>query len=129
MAHATALKHIFMEQMRTAEVHAWTAIAQLAQKRSMATAVLALADPPLMSEACAKSVELESFPPREATTAQVALKDKFQKHQVVPHANPVHLELTKPTGNSAMHAYEAKFPQKAVLLAVHVMQGVSPRRP
>ncbi|CAL1129342.1 unnamed protein product [Cladocopium goreaui] len=30
-------------------------------------------------------------------------------------------------GNSAMHAYEAKFPQKAVLLAVHVMQGVSPR--
>ena len=96
-----------------AEVRVWKAIAQLAQKRWMVTAVFALADPPLMLEACAKNV----------------LREDFRRLQVVPLAMLVQLEPTKVIGNSATHVHQAKFPEKAVLLAAHVMQGISPRRP
>ena len=107
------MKLISMGRISMAEVRVWKAIAQLAQKRWMVTAVFALADPPLMLEACAKNVPQE----------------EFRRLQVVPLANLVQLEPTKVVGNSATHVHQAKFPEKAVLLAAHVMQGISPRRP
>ena len=127
MAHATALKPIFMEQMRTAEVHAWTAIAQLAQKRLMEPAILVLADPFPLPEAFAKNVELESFPAGEAPTVQVVLQEEFQRRQVVQLVNPVGPEPTKVTINSATHAREVKFQSQAVQPAARVMRGVSPK--
>ncbi|CAL1167703.1 unnamed protein product [Cladocopium goreaui] len=127
MAHATALKHIFMEQMRTAEVHAWTAIAQLAQRRLMETAVLVLADPFPLPEAFAKNVELESFPAGEAPTVQVVLQEKFQGHGAVQLVNSVQPEPTKVRINSATYAREVKFQSQAVQPAAHVMRGVSPK--
>ena len=89
-----------------AEVRVWTAIAQLAQKRWMVTAVFALADPPLMLEACAKNV----------------LRGEFRRLQVVPLANLVQLEPTKVVGNSATHVHQAKFPEKAVLVELSLLQ-------
>ena len=127
MAHATALKHIFMEQMRTAGVHAWTAIAQLAQKRLMETALLVLADPFPLAEAFAKNVELESFPAGEAPTVQVVLQEEFQGHGAVQLVNSVQPEPTKVRINSATHAREVKFQSQAVQPAAHVMRGVSPK--
>jgi hypothetical protein len=124
MAHATALKPIFMGQIRTAEVHAWMAIAQLAQKRLMETAILVLAGLFQLPEAFAKNVELESFPAGEAPTVQVVLQEEFQRRQVVQLVNHVGPEPTKVRINSAKHAREALFPEKAARLAVHVRLDV-----
>ena len=127
MAHVTALKPIFMGQIRTAEVHAWTAIAQLAQKRLMESALLVLVDLFLLPEAFANHVELGSFPAGEAPTVQVVLQDAFQGHGAVQLVNRVQPEATKVRNCSATHAREAKFRSQAVQLAAHVLPGVSPK--